>query len=67
VVLDSTHSEAALYRTFRASFSAVSSLPGNQARNDAEARIEWLFTVDEARQKMGRAYPKPTHTRGAGA
>lgn len=26
-------------------------------RNDAGARIDWMFTTDKARAKMGRAYP----------
>jgi hypothetical protein len=29
-------------------------------RNAEGAKIEWLFTVDRARQKMGRSYPHPT-------
>ena len=29
-------------------------------RNREQARIEWLFTVDRAREKLGRAYPPPT-------
>ena len=29
-------------------------------RNDARARIEWLFDVQRARAKMGRSYPQPT-------
>lgn len=29
-----------------------------RARNDAKAQITWLFTVEKARQKMERAYPK---------
>jgi transposase len=29
-------------------------------RNAEGAKIRWLFTVDRARQKMGRAYPRPT-------
>ena len=29
------------------------------ARNASGARIEWLFDVARAREKMGRAYPKP--------
>lgn len=33
-----------------------------QARNAAEARIEWMFTTDRARSKMGRAYPKRAST-----
>ncbi len=32
------------------------------ARNQDGAQIEWLFTVDKARQKMGRAYPEPART-----
>jgi len=28
-------------------------------RNAVKARINWMFTVDRARQKMGRAYPQP--------
>jgi transposase len=31
-----------------------------QRRNRERARIEWLFTVDRARDKLGRAYPTPT-------
>jgi len=27
-------------------------------RNDARARIKWMFTTEKARHKMGRAYPK---------
>jgi hypothetical protein len=27
-------------------------------RNDAKARIKWMFTTDKARAKMGRAYPE---------
>ena len=29
-------------------------------RNAEQARIRWMFTVDRAREKMGRAYPVPT-------
>lgn len=29
-----------------------------RSRNQAAARIRWLFTVEKAREKMGRAYPK---------
>lgn len=29
-------------------------------RNRDRARIEWLFTVDRAREKLGRAYPAPS-------
>lgn len=28
-------------------------------RNDEKARIQWLFSVDRAREKLGRAYPQP--------
>jgi transposase len=28
-------------------------------RNRDKSRINWLFTVDRARKKLGRAYPKP--------
>ena len=31
-----------------------------QRRNRERARIDWLFTVDRAREKLGRAYPKPS-------
>jgi transposase len=29
-------------------------------RNREGARIDWMFTVDRAREKLGRAYPAPT-------
>jgi transposase len=29
-----------------------------ETRNQARARIRWLFTVEKAREKMGRAYPE---------
>ena len=29
-------------------------------RNTEKARIEWVFTVERAREKLGRVYPKPT-------
>ena len=32
-------------------------------RNRAKAKINWMFTVDRAREKLGRAYPTPTGTR----
>lgn len=38
-----------------------------QTRNHEGARIDWLFTVDRARQKMARAYPEPTRTQRAAA
>ena len=31
-------------------------------RNAAGARVQWMFTTEQARAKMGRAYPKPTAT-----
>jgi hypothetical protein len=27
-------------------------------RNDADARIKWMFTTEKARTKMGRSYPR---------
>jgi len=30
-----------------------------RTRNRAKAKINWLFTVERARAKMGRAYPQP--------
>ena len=34
-----------------------------QRKRDASgARIKWMFTVDGARTKLGRAYPKATNT-----
>ncbi len=29
-------------------------------RNAAGARVEWMFTTEKARAKMGRAYPMPS-------
>jgi transposase len=34
-------------------------------RNDAKATIDWTFTTEKAREKMGRAYPKPNTTNAA--
>lgn len=31
----------------------------NRARNRDRARVRWMFTVDRAREKLGRAYPVP--------
>ncbi|MGE0396526.1 MAG: IS630 family transposase [Kofleriaceae bacterium] len=28
-------------------------------RNREQARVEWMFTVERAREKLGRAYPRP--------
>ena len=36
-------------------------------RNRNRARIKWLFTVDKAREKMGRAYPEPLHAQSLAA
>jgi hypothetical protein len=33
-------------------------------RNAERARINWMFTTDKARAKMGRAYPKPAAKSG---
>ncbi len=33
-----------------------------RVRNKTGARIRWLFTVERARRKMGRAYPSPSIT-----
>lgn len=33
------------------------------ARNDGGAQIKWLFRIESARNKMGRAYPHPTGPR----
>jgi len=30
-----------------------------QRRNDSQARINWMFTTEKARQKLAKAYPKP--------
>jgi hypothetical protein len=30
---------------------------GEMQRNAAGARIDWMFTADKARAKMGRVYP----------
>lgn len=35
-----------------------------RARNDAGARIRWMFTTETARAKMGRAYPQPASPDG---
>ena len=28
-------------------------------RNDSGERINWMFSVDKAREKLAKAYPKP--------
>jgi hypothetical protein len=35
----------------------------NQQRNDSGARVNWLFQVDHAREKLGRAYPEPAESK----
>jgi hypothetical protein len=38
----------------------TSEIAGWERRRNAEkARIKWMFTVERARQKLGRAYPEP--------
>jgi transposase len=37
------------------------------ARNASGAKIKWMFTVERARQKMGRVYPKPAQATTAAA
>jgi transposase len=36
-----------------------------RARNAAKARIQWMFTTEKARAKMGYAYPAPTTEQAA--
>jgi transposase len=36
-------------------------------RNLSGARINWLFSVERAREKLGRAYPRPTNSHTAAA
>jgi transposase len=38
-----------------------------RSRNRAKAKINWMFTVDRARAKLGRAYPQPTGARSKAA
>ena len=38
-----------------------------QRRNAEQAGINWLFTVDRARTKMGRVYPQPARRAKAAA
>ena len=38
-----------------------------RTRNRQGARIQWLFTVEKARAKMGRAYPEPTQAQDVAA
>jgi hypothetical protein len=34
-----------------------------QQRNAVAARVEWMFTTEKARAKMGHAYPRPQELR----
>src|SRR5262249_52582399 len=34
-----------------------------RSRNRAKAKINWMFTVERAREKLGRAYPVPSSRR----
>ena len=38
-----------------------------RSRNRAKATINWMFTVDRARVKLGRAYPQPASARAKAA
>lgn len=38
-----------------------------RSRNRANAKINWMFTVDRARAKLGRAYPQPAGARANAA
>jgi transposase len=33
-----------------------------RARNAEKAKVRWMFGIDKAREKLGRAYPQPTVT-----
>jgi hypothetical protein len=35
-------------------------LSWQKRRNDEGARINWMFTIERARAKLGRAYPQPS-------
>jgi len=52
--LDRRVEDAAVLRTEIAAWE--------KQRNDAKATIEWTFTTEKAREKMGRAYPKASST-----
>jgi len=36
-------------------------------RNAEKARIDWMFTIDRARAKLGRVYPQPECRRSQAA
>jgi hypothetical protein len=38
-----------------------------RARNAAGARVRWMFGIDKAREKLGRAYPRPLAIRATQA
>ena len=50
----------ALDRRIADKATLVSEIAAWELRRNAEkARIKWMFTVDRAREKLGRAYPQP--------
>jgi hypothetical protein len=51
-----------LDRTIPDKATLVSEIAAWERRRNAErAGIRWMFTVERAREKMGRAYPTPVH------
>jgi hypothetical protein len=49
-----------LNRRIAAKATLVSEIAAWERRRNAErAGIDWMFTVDRAREKLGRAYPLP--------
>jgi transposase len=49
-----------LHRRIAEKSTLVSEIAAWQRRRNAEcARIDWMFTVERAREKLGRAYPRP--------
>jgi len=51
--------DLAIYRA--TSKRALGAIIGGGLRNDAKARINWIFTTQQARKKLGRAYPSESH------
>ena len=50
----------------RATRSSAEIAAWERERNAAGARVKWMFTTEQARAKMGRAYPKPNrHSQAA--
>ncbi len=47
--------QSALHRYTR----LVAEIAAWEKRRNAERRVNWMFTTEKARDKMGRAYPKP--------